>query len=63
MEILKNGFVQLDAERKAFEKEKLLFHSEQNVHKRDLHRERNDRMPETLFQELNSQLSLKKRYR
>ena len=50
MEILKNGFVQLDAERKAFEKEKLQFHSEQKVHERDLHRERNDQMAEMLFQ-------------
>ena len=63
MEILKNGFVQLDAERKAFEKEKLQFHSEQKVHERDLHRERNDQMAEMLFQGVNSQLALKKRYR
>ena len=51
------------AERKAFEKEKLQFHSEQKVHERDLHRERNDQMAEMLFQGVNSQLALKKRYR
>ncbi len=63
MEILKNGFIQLDAERKAFEKEKLQFRSEQKAHERELHRERNDQMAEILFQGVNSQLALKKRYR
>lgn len=63
MEILKNGFVQLDAERKELEKEKLQFHSEQKGQERELHREMSDQMAEMLFQGVNSQLALKKRYR
>lgn len=63
MEILKNGFVQLDAERKDLEKKRLQFQTEKDVHQKEVHHDRNEEMAEMLFQGVNSQLALKKRYK
>lgn len=63
MEILKNGFVQLDAERKELEKKRLQFQTEKDVHQREVHHDRSEEMAEMLFQGVNSQLALKKRYK
>lgn len=63
MDILKNGFIQLDAERKEFEKKKLQFQTEKDVHQKEVHTDRNEEVAEMLFQGVNSQLALKKRYK
>lgn len=63
MDILKNGFVQLDAERKELEKKRLQFQTEKDVHQKEVHYDRSEEMAEMLFQGVNSQLALKKRYK
>ncbi len=63
MDILKNGFVQLDAERKELEKKRLQFQTEKDVHQKEVHHDRSEEMAEMLFQGVNSQLALKKRYK
>lgn len=59
MAILKNGFAQLEEDRRKFEKDKLQLETEKSV--------RSDIMgtdlAEMLFQGVNSQLTLKKRYK
>lgn len=63
MDILKNGFVQLDAERKQFEKEKMNFDAKKAVHESYIKQEKNLDTAKLLFQGVRSQLALKKRYR
>jgi hypothetical protein len=59
MDILKNGFAQLDVERKKFETEKINFDAKRDVE------ESYNRMDtaKMLFKGVKSQLALKKRYR
>lgn len=61
--ILKNGFAQLDADRKKFERDKLVMESERNAYAGYAFHEKNIDMAEMLFQGVNSYLTLKKRYR
>lgn len=63
MDILKNGFVQLDAERKQFEKEKMNFDAKKAAHESYIKQEKNLDTAKLLFQGVRSQLALKKRYR
>ena len=63
MDILKNGFVQLDAERRKFESEKVAFEATKNAHESYHRQEKNYDMAEMLFQGVKSQLALKKRYK
>lgn len=63
MDILKNGFVQLDAERKQFEKEKMSFEAKRDVHESYRKQKQNMDTARVLFQGVKSQLALKKRYR
>ena len=63
MEILKNGFAQLEADRKRLEKDKLQFEAEKNAHSSMSRQNRNTDLAEMLFQGVNSQLALKKRYK
>lgn len=63
MDILKNGFMQLDAERRQFEKEKINFEAQRDVHESYLRQEQEMDMARVLFQGVKSQLALKKRYR
>lgn len=63
MEILKNGFVQLDEERRAFEREKISFDAKRSMHESYQRQEKNYDIAELLFQGVRSQLALKKRYR
>lgn len=63
MDILKNGFVQLDAERKQFEKEKMNFDARKEAHESYMKQEKNIDTAKLLFQGVKSQLALKKRYR
>lgn len=63
MSILKNGFVQLDADRKKIERDKLMMESERNAYAGYTRREKSMDMAEMLFQGVNSYLALKKRYR
>lgn len=63
MEILKNGFSQLEADRKAFEKEKAAFHR----HKEDEERKSSRHFlldeREVFFAGVKNQLALRKRYK
>ncbi len=63
MDILKNGFAQLDAERKQFEKEKVSFDAKKDVHESYMRQEKNMDTARLLFQGVKSHLALKKRYR
>jgi len=63
MDILKNGFAQLDAERRKFDKEKTEFEAKKDLHESYQRREKNQDMAEMLFQGVKSQLALKKRYK
>ena len=63
MDILKNGFVQLDAERKKFEKDKAVFEATKDAHDTYQRKEKNFDMAQMLFQGVKSQLALKKRYK
>ena len=63
MDILKNGFAQLEAERKKFEKEKTTFEARKDVHESYQRQEKNQDMAQLLFQGVKSQLALKKRYK
>jgi len=62
MDILKNGFAQLDADRRKFEKEKLLFRAKKEASIREASYARLD-MVEHLFRGAASPLALKKRYK
>ncbi len=63
MDILKNGFLQLDLERKKLDREKLQLEAERAVHASNRRQEKNMDLGEMLFQGVNSQLALKKRYK
>lgn len=63
MDILKNAFAQLDVERKKLEREKIQLEAEKNVHVSYTRQEKNMEIAEMLFQGVNSQLALKKRYK
>ena len=63
MDILKNGFVQLDMDRKKFEKERAAFEAEKKAHTTYQRQEMNIDMAQMLFQGVRSQLALKKRYK
>lgn len=63
MDILKNGFFQLDAERKQFEKDKINFEAKKDVQESYRRQEQSRDMARILFQGVKSQLALKKRYR
>lgn len=63
MDILKNGFAQLDAERRCFEREKVTFEAKKSAHESYQRQEKNLDMAELLFQGVKSQLALKKRYK
>lgn len=63
MDILKNGFMQLDAERKQFEKEKMNFDARKHAHETYRRQEMETDTARLLFQGVKSQLALKKRYR
>lgn len=63
MDILKNGFIQLDSERKKIEYEKTTFEAKKNFHESYQRHEKNYDMAELLFQGVKSQLALKKRYK
>ncbi len=63
LEILKNGFAQLEVERKKLEKERITLEAERNAHHASVRQDKNLDMAEMLFQGVNSPLALKKRYR
>lgn len=63
MDILKNGFIQLDAERRQFEKEKMNFEADKHAHDSFVRQEKSMDTARLLFQGVRSQLALKKRYR
>lgn len=63
MDILKNGFMQLDMDRKKLEKERAAFEAGKNAHTTYQKQEKNLDMAQLLFQGVRSQLALKKRYK
>ncbi|MDY2700466.1 MAG: hypothetical protein ACI4E5_04340 [Suilimivivens sp.] len=63
MEILKNGFAQLETERKKIERDKIMLEAEKNAHSSYVKQEKGMELAEMLFQGVNSQLALKKRYK
>lgn len=63
MDILKNGFLQLEEDRRRFEREKISFEARREERNLKSHREMNQDMGEMLFQGVNSLLALKKRYK
>lgn len=63
MEILKNGFVQLEAERKKIEHDRIMLEAEKNAHTSYVKQEKGMELAGMLFQGVNSQLTLKKRYK
>ena len=58
MEILKNGFSQLEADRKKMERERLQFEAERSAHSSAIRQDKNTALAEMLFQGVNSQLAL-----
>ncbi len=63
MDILKNGFMQLDMDRQKLEKEQAAFEKTKNAHTAYQRQEKNLDMAQMLFQGVRSQLALKKRYK
>lgn len=63
MDILKNGFIQLDAERKKLEKDIIDFEARKDVHESFRKQEKSADISRLLFQGVKSQLALKKRYK
>lgn len=63
MDILKNGFAQLDEERKKFEREKSSYEARKNVRTNLNRNEKSQDIADLLFQGVESQLALKKRYK
>lgn len=63
MEILKNGFADLDADRRRLAKERLAFETEKNVKTTMRHEEAYTDLAGSLFAGVNNPLALKKRYR
>ena len=63
MQILKDGFADLDADRKRLAKERLAFETEKKVTKEIKHEEAYTDLAGSLFAGVNNALALKKRYR
>lgn len=63
MDILKNGFESLEADRKALEKARKNFERERSIHTTSNIKIRNEENAILLFKGVNSLLSLKKRYK
>ncbi|MBR5994606.1 MAG: hypothetical protein IK018_12440 [Lachnospiraceae bacterium] len=63
MQILKDGFADLDADRKRLAKERLAFETEKQVTRTIKHEEAYTDLAGTLFAGVNNSLALKKRYR
>ncbi len=63
MDILRNGFAQLDEERRALEKERIQLSAEKSAQEKQNRSARSEELAEMLFQGVNSQLALKKRYK
>ncbi len=63
LEILKNGFAQLDADRRQIERDRLILEADRNARQGFAYRNQNMDMAEMLFQGVNSHLTLKKRYK
>lgn len=63
MDILKNGFIQLEEERKSFEKEKVSFENSKHTYTSSQKHETDIDSVKFLFKGVKSQLALKKRYR
>lgn len=63
MAILKNGFAQLDEERKKFEREKISFETRKDARTSLSRHEKSQDVADLLFQGVESQLALKKRYK
>lgn len=63
MEILKNGFSQLDIERKKVERDRLMLEADKSAHASYARQEKGMDMAEMLFQGVKSPLALKKRYK
>lgn len=63
MDILKNGFAQLDVERKKVERDRISFEAQKNAHESYKKQEKSMDVAELLFQGVRSQLMLKKRYK
>ena len=59
MEILKNGFAQLEAERRKLEHQKIELEAERNAHQSTVRQDRGMEIAEMLFQGVNSHLALK----
>lgn len=63
MDILKNGFAQLDEERRKFEREKISFEARKDARESLSRHEKSQDIEDLLFQGVKSQLALKKRYK
>ena len=63
MEILKNGFVKLKEEKKKIEHDRIMLEAEKNAHTSYVKQEKGMELAGMLFQGVNSQLTLKKRYK
>lgn len=63
MAILKNGFAQLDEERKKFEREKSSYEARKSVRTSQGRHDKGQDVADLLFQGVESQLALKKRYK
>ena len=63
MDILKNGFLQLEEERRKFEKEKLSYEARQDARDSLSRHGRSQDIADLLFQGVKSQMALKKRYK
>lgn len=63
MDILKNGFQQLDEERRKFEKEKIGFEARKDARESLSRQEMSQDIADLLFQGVKNQLALKKRYK
>ncbi|NBJ91493.1 J domain-containing protein [Parablautia muri] len=63
MAILRDGFIQLNTDQEKLEKEKLLFEAEKSTRSGLASKENSAKLARMLFQGVNSQLALKKRYK
>ena len=63
MAILRDGFIQLNADQEKLEKEKVLFEAEKNARDDFSAKGNNTELAKMLFQGVNSLLALKKRYK
>lgn len=63
MAILREGFIQLNADQEKLEKEKLLFEAEKSTRNNFAAKDNSTEVARMLFQGVNSQLALKKRYK